>query len=181
MVELINGCIDVGSSLRRIGDVSAANYVDGAGISLRIALNANAAHAPSNVLTGSRPDVARQGRSSAVGMQPRLCMPARRLQPDLGVSLAGSDAARQAFGDALSSALLEDALWRWAWMHEGARTFWQTTQEGARVIVAVLTGGRPPVHIGNGMAGRIDGQVVRVLAELGWRIVPDQFAPATPD
>ncbi|MES1974269.1 MAG: hypothetical protein V4472_17565 [Pseudomonadota bacterium] len=168
------GCVDVGAALRRIGDVSAANYVDGAGISLRIAGQAHRAHEPTNTLGGADLAAALTGRAAPDCAAHIAITPARRTGPDLGVCLAGSAAAREAFADPLGAALLEDALWRWVWIHQDARTEWQTTREGARAIVAIMTNGQPPVGIGDGMAGRIDGQVARVLGGIGWTLVPDQ-------
>lgn len=172
---LVFGCVDVGAALRRMGDVSAANYVDGAGISLRIAGQAHRAHEPTNSLGEAELAPALTMRAAAEGAPGAAMTPARRTGPDLGVCLAGSATAREAFGDPLGAALLEDALWRWAWIHQDARTEWQTTREGARAIVAIMTDGRPLVDIGDGMAGRLDGQVARVFGDLGWALLPDQL------
>lgn len=179
--ELIFGCVEVGASLRRIGDISAANYVDGAGLSLRIASAANAAHLPLNTLDAVSLDSALATRALEDGSPGSAITPARRTQPDLGVNLVGFEGAREMFGDPLGSALLEDALWRWVWLHQEARTQWQTTREGARAIVAILTDGRPPVDLGRGMGGRVDGEVLRCLAGLGWAILPDQIQPERPN
>ncbi len=174
IVDLVDGCIELGTTVRRIGDESAANYIDGAGMSLRIAGRALAAHLPSNILLEGDLTRALEMRVGAPGLTTTIT-PARRTGPDLGVCLLKCTGTCASFGDPLGSALLEDALWRWAWLHVDARTTWQTTREGARALVAVLNDARPPVEIGNGMAGRVDGEVVRVLAGLGWMIHPDQL------
>lgn len=195
--ELVAGCSGLARELSRIGEGSAATYAEAAGISLRVAARAHRACAPvrrDRAAGAAVPDGLgvlasdRQARVLAAAGEGVLLhrhgadgapyavadlTASRRVAPDLGVDLVAG-AGRALCDGPVGAALLADALGRWLWIHEASRRSWETTPEGARRIVAMLSNGRRPADLSAVIDGRVDAATLEAIQSAGWRLHPRQ-------
>lgn len=114
---------------------------------------------------GARYKVAARGRKPAPGAD----VDAWARRPDLGAALLASPEAAAICRGPVGAALMFDALARHRWMHGRSAAKWSTDVSGAHALVSALADGCGFPHPGpTATAGLVDGEVVDLLASLGW-------------